>query len=209
MPEQLISPATNWEELFEQRKIVWHYPGHGPHAIYSLSDKHSNFYFNSDYMVANGALVKELCQSLFEDVVNSHELKPDWVVTYPPFGLNIGYCLAELFDSKLAYIKSLAEAEIQFDVRPGETALFCADDLYSGKSFRKVLKALKARGAKLIEPLMVIGNFAGKANFDGYTVESLFAREIELWDKADCPLCKLGSTPVLARRHWDELTSIV
>jgi hypothetical protein len=130
MPEQLISKSTtNWEEFFEERKISWHYPGHGTHAIYSLSDKHSNFYFNSDYLVANGALVKELCKTLFEDVIRKYRIAPDWIVTYPPFGLNIGFSLAELFGSKLAYIKSLEENEIQFDLRAGETALFCADDL--------------------------------------------------------------------------------
>jgi orotate phosphoribosyltransferase len=208
MPEQALE-TNNWEALFAERKIVWRYPGAGPHAIYSLSDKHSDFYFNSDYLVSNGVLVKELCGALHKEVSAKYSLKPDWVVTYPPFGLNIGFALAELFDTNLAYIKSLEENLIPFDLKAGETALFCADDLYSGRSFRKVLRAVRERGVSLVEPLMVVGNFSGKSIFDGYKVAALLERDISLWDKAECPLCAAGSPAIVARRHWDELTNLV
>lgn len=203
MPEQSIE--TNWEALFDERRIIWRYPGHGPHAVYTLSAKHSNFYFNSDYLVGNSELVKELCSALFAEVSPKYNVKPDWIVTYPPFGLSIGIAFAELFDCGLAYIKSLQENEIPFDLRAGETALFCADDLYSGGSFRKVRKAVQDRGVKLIEPLMVIGNFCGNSAFDGYRIQALYNQELDLWDQAQCPLCARGSKPLLARRHWDEL----
>jgi orotate phosphoribosyltransferase len=207
MPKQLTD-SGNWEALFHERRIIWRYPGHGPHAIYTLSGKHSDFYFNSDYLVSDRALVKELCSALFDEVSKRYSVKPDWVVTYPPFGLNIGFAFSELFDSGLAYIKSLEESDFCFDLKAGETALFCADDLYSGKSFRTVLKALENRGVKLIEPLMVLGNFSGKSVFDGYRIQALMDHEIPLWDKEQCPLCAAGSKPLLARRHWDEFKPI-
>jgi len=38
-------------------------------------------------------------------------------------------------------------------------------------------------------------------------VAALLEKEIELWDKAECPLCAAGSKAIAARRHWDELTA--
>jgi hypothetical protein len=90
---------------------------------------------------------------------------------------------------------------------PAKPRYFALTIFNSGRSFRKVLKAVRGRGVTLIEPLMVVGNFAGKSNFDGFRVEALFEREIELWDEARCPLCARGSKAVPARRQWDELTS--
>ena len=61
----------DWESLFIQQKVIWKYSGHGPHAEYSLSGKHSDFYFNSNYIVSNPDLLREVCLSLF----NSNHLK--------------------------------------------------------------------------------------------------------------------------------------
>jgi hypothetical protein len=75
--------------------------------------------------------------------------------------LNIGFCLADLFQCKFAYIKSLDQPELNFDVHPNHSVLFCADDLYTGGSFRKVLTAVLDAGANLVQPLAVMANFSG------------------------------------------------
>jgi hypothetical protein len=81
--------------------------------------------------------------------------------THPSFGLNIGFCLADLFQCNFAYVKSLDQPEINFDVRPNDSVLFCADDLHTGGSFRKVQSALVGARANIVEPLAVVANFSG------------------------------------------------
>ena len=197
----------DWEALLAQ--VMWHYPGHGPHAAYSLWDKHSDFYFNSDSLVCNPSLLKETTKALFQTVRGKLTEKPDWVITYPPFGLNIGFCLADLLQCKFGYIKSLQEPELNFNIRPNDSVLFCADDLHTGSSFRKVLAAVQNVGATIIQPLAVVANFSGTSRFEGYDVEALFCKNINIWNAAECPLCAVGSEPLAARRNWQIFTAVV
>ncbi len=190
----------NWEQVLIENGVIWQYPGNGIHAAYSLRDKHSDFYFNSDYIVRSPQLLKEACQAIFKEV--SRAVKPDWIVTYPPYGLNIGFCLADLFGCKFAYIKSPEQPELNFDIAKNDSVLFCADDLYTGGSFRKVKQALEILDTGIQEPLSVIANFSGSKRFDGYEVFSLIEKQINIWDSNDCPLCASGSEAVLARREW-------
>jgi hypothetical protein len=195
----------DWETLFAEQGIIWKYPGQGPHAAYSLWNKHSDFYFNSDYIICNPPLLKETTLALFNAVRIKLTTKPNWVVTYPPFGLNIGFCLADLFQCKFAYVKSLDQPELNFDVRSNDSVLFCADDLHTGGSFRKVLTAVADAGAKIIQPLAVVANFSGTSVFDGYEVAALIQKNIHIWDADTCPLCAAGSVALPARRNWQEL----
>jgi orotate phosphoribosyltransferase len=206
MPDEqkIRQTELDWQTCLEANKVIWRYRGYGPHAIHSLSDRHSNFYFNSDILSTKAALLEDVCKALFGLVKGT--VKPDWIVTYPPFGLSIGYCLAELFDVRLAYINSLKDDRFQFDLQKQESALFCADDLYSGKSFRQVARAVKKRGVQLLEPLLVVGNFSGRYDFDGHQITALFQREIDTWHADQCPLCAAGSKAIYARPQWQELS---
>jgi orotate phosphoribosyltransferase len=205
----LSDENLDWEILLSQRQVTWQYPGHGPHAAYSLWDKHSDFYFNSDYLVCNPSLLKEAAKALFHALKQKSAKKPDWVITYPPFGLNIAFCLADLLQCKFGYIKSLEEPELNFDIRPNNSVLFCADDLHTGNSFRKVLSAVQKADATIIQPLAVVANFSGTSRFEGYEVEALFCKNINIWNAAECPLCATGSEPLPARRNWQNFTAVV
>ena len=196
-----------WEAILIENQILWQYPGHGPHATYTLSEKHSDFYFNSDYLISNPPLLKEAAVALLHKVQPQLKTQPKWIVTYPPYGLNIGFSLAELFDCKFAYIKSLEQPELNFDISPEDTVLFCADDLQTGSSFRQVRSALDQTGAKINAPLVVVANLSGNAVFDGFEVVSLFQKDIHIWDAGDCPLCAAGSEALPARRNWQEFVN--
>jgi orotate phosphoribosyltransferase len=199
----------DWEKLLIQNGAIWQYPGHGIHAAYSLYDKHSDYYFNSDYIVRNPKLLKKACHAMFSAVGPKLAVKPDWIVTYPPYGLNVGFCLADLFGCKFAYIKSLEQPELNFDITKEDSVLFCADDLYTGGSFHKVKNALAKVGAKIQEPLSVIANFSGSKVFDGYEVFSLLEKQINLWDSKACPMCAEGSQAIFARREWHKFAGAI
>jgi len=195
----------DWHARFADEHALWQYPGDGPHAAYRLYSKHSDCYLNADIVSSNGSLLKEAGQALFDGAQAYLKASPDWVVTYPPFGLSIGSCLADLWHCKFAHIKSLEQNEFNGEIRPGETVLFCADDLHTGGSFRKVLSALNSLGARLVPPLAVLANFSGACSFDGFEVVALMHRQITLWDPDQCPLCKEGSVALPARDNWPQL----
>jgi orotate phosphoribosyltransferase len=196
----------DWFNLMKGQGVIWQYNGEGPHASYSLSNRHSDFYFNSNYLIANPSLLKAVCLALLEKLKPSLGENPDWVITYPPYGLNVGFCLAELLECKFAYVKSLEKPNLEFDIGPRDNVLFCADDLYSGGSFRTVKNALFKKGLEIMEPLVVVANFSGQTVFDGYQVESLIDSPISSWAAEDCPLCGAGSPAVSARSDWVILT---
>ncbi len=192
----------NWDERLIAEGVIWQYPGHGFHAAHILTNQHSDFYFNSDYLVCNPALLKEVCSALVKNIESKIKVKPNWIITYPPYGLNIGFCLAELLKTKFGYIKSLQEPELQFGVTSGENILLCADDLISGNSLRKVLNATTAKQAKIIDPVLVIANLSGQTKFEGLEIVSLITTKMNTWDANSCPLCASGSPALAARANW-------
>lgn len=195
----------NWDKKLSDEGIIWRYPGSGPHAALSQTKKHSDLYFNSDYLVSNTRLLREACLALFKISAERIKHYPDWIITYPPFGLNIGFCLAELYEAKFGYIKSLQEQKIQCNLQPDERVLLCADDLISGSSMRKVINAVGMRAADVITPIIVVANLSGESYFSRFEIVSLVNTTMNIWDAATCPLCAKGSPAILARDNWQEL----
>ena len=197
--------SIDWEEHFEEKRVTWNYRGRGPHAAYSLNDHHSDFYFNSDYLISNPELLKHACDALFDLFQQSRKGKPDWIVTYPPYGMNVAFCLAELMQCRFAYIKSLDAPDLNFDIKTGQSVLFCADDLYTGTSYNKVAMAVKEKGVEIEAPILVLANFSGSSTFKEREVLALMDRTINLWSADACPLCRDGSPVLPARKNWAQL----
>jgi orotate phosphoribosyltransferase len=201
------SNLVNWKKRLTEEGLIWRYTGQGPHAAFSLTDSHSDFYFNSDWLASNPPLLREVCEEIFAKAKEQIVTKPDWVITCPPHSLNIGFCLAELFDTKFGYIKSLQEPEIHFDLKANEYVLLCADDLISGSSLLKIFDALAPKDVKPLNPLMVIANWKSTATFKGFDVVSLIDENANIWKPTECPLCAAGSPAISARDNWRKLNS--
>jgi hypothetical protein len=200
-----ILEVEDWEETFQKCEVIWKYPGRGPHAAYTLSNRHSDFYFNSDYLISQPGLLKEACVALFNIFKAGNQPNPAWLVTYPPYGMNIAFCLAELMQSRLSYITSLDAPQLNFEITPEQSILFCADDLYTGGSYERVRLAVEEKGALIGAPLLVLANFSGSSSFRGHEVLALIEKKINLWTEAECPLCKAESTALPARKNWSAL----
>ena len=197
---------TDWYSLLKEENVLWEYPGYGPHARYILNENHSDFYINSDCLNFLPELMKDIALLLFNKAVSTTDIKPDWILTYPPFGVTLGRCLAELFKSKFACIKSLQDPHNYSNVQKNEKILLCADDITSGSCMRKTLDAAIQKEVTIIEPIIVIANFSGKAHFNNLPIISLIERDINIWQPENCPLCAAGSTALPARENWLELT---
>lgn len=193
---------TNWEEFLTQEQVIWQYPGYGAHATYTLSKKHSNFYFNSDCIQS---VLQEISTELFHSIEEKLAIKPDWIVSYAPYGTDLGRSLAKLFQCKFTQIQSLNHPEFTDEILACDTVLFCADDFHTGGSFLKVRAAVSKVGAKLLDPLVVIANFNGSRMFEGHEIIALIHKSIQTWDADTCPLCSIGSEPLSARLYSKQL----
>ena len=198
---------TDWHKKLLEERVIWECPGIGPHVTHVLNNNHSDFYINSDYLALNPPLTREIALDLFSAINMNERIKPDWIITYPPFGLNIGFCLAELFNCKFGFIQSLAEPELYFDLQKQEKVLLCADDIFSGETINKLIAAVEKKRSHIINLIAVVVNRRGEPTFDSMPIISLLEPKVNVWKKEECPLCAANSPVLPARENWLELTN--
>ena len=193
---------SDWKNKLIQEQIIWEYPGHGPHAVFTLSGKHASSYFNSDYLTNKPGLLKQVARDLHKSIDSKIKSRPDYVVSYAPYGIGIGSQLAELFNCRFAYAEPNRKG---LQLKPGDKVLLCADDLHSGKSMIGLLNRVIAGRADIIAPPAFIANCSSKDNFNAGEIIALIDLPIESWIAEKCPLCAAGSKALEARQHWQDL----
>jgi orotate phosphoribosyltransferase len=194
--------GQSWEERFTDLQATWDYCVGGWHAADLAGTKHMDYYFNSNYVVKHPHILESICTSVFVPELLDRKIQIDWVISYPPFGLPVAFCLANILKSNFAYCEN---EELRFDLKPGQKVLIVADDIYTGKSLENLMHTLSSRGVLISDLIMVLGNFIDRAEFAGKKVVSAVSRSVNLWQKGECPLCKSGSQAVSARSNWQEL----
>ena len=187
-----------------KEKALWRYNNSKIHVLTSESGMHSDLYLNTDYIISCVPLVEAIVKDIFLKELNSREIKPDWIITYPPFGLAISYALARIVGAKFGYIDTKAEL-CNFDIKNNEKVIVVGDDIYSGGSIKKTIKIINNLGAKVESPIFTIGNFSGTKTLLGLEVVSTISETGNLYEEKDCPMCKTGSKAVLPRPNWNKL----
>lgn len=188
-------------------KSVWRYNNSKLHVKTLESGLHSDLYMNTDCIVSDTNLVESIVKNIFVKELNIRKIKPDWIISYPPFGLAIAYAFARQVGSKFGYV-DLRNQECNFDIKKNDTVIVIGDDIYSGGSIVKTIQALKAKGTDIKSPIFTIGNFMGTEKILGLDVISAISEKGHLYSEKDCPMCKSGSKAVSPRIHWDELMNI-
>lgn len=184
---------------------VWRYPGHAKfHVQTSESGLHSDLYLNTDYIVSDISLLERIVRDIFLKELHLRKVTPDWIITYPPFGLPIAYALARECGAKFGYV-DLKNNSCNFDVKDGDKVVIVGDDIYSGGSFKKTINILTQKEAKIESPLFTIGNFSGAKELLGVEVFSVLSEKGNLYPEKDCPLCHSGSKAILPRPNWSKL----
>ena len=84
-----------WAERLHSEQVLWQYPGSGPHAGFSIGNRHSGSYFNSDILFEQPQLLAEISRWFFERVADYH-LQIDAVVAKAPYSSRLAEPLAEL-----------------------------------------------------------------------------------------------------------------
>ena len=185
-------------------KAVWRYNNSKFHVQASESGMHADLYLNTDHIISDVLLVEKIVKSLFVKELKLKKIKPDWIMTYPPFGLAIAYALARESGAKFGYVDIENDA-CNFDIKRGQKVIIIGDDIYSGGSIKKTINILIKMHAKIESPLFTIGNFSGMKKLLGIEILSALSERGNLYSENDCPMCQSGSKAVLPRPHWNKL----
>lgn len=187
-----------------KEKALWRYNNSKFHVQTSESGMHSDLYLNTDKVVSDVSLVEEIVKNVFSKELALRKIKPDWIITYPPFGLVIAYVLAREVGAKFGYVDTKEEA-CNFDIKNGEKVIVVGDDIYSGGSIKKTIEIVNSLGAKVQSPIFTIGNFSGTEALLNLEIVSAISEHGNLYNEKDCPMCKAGSKAVLPRPNWNAL----
>jgi orotate phosphoribosyltransferase len=192
------------------KKALWKYNNSKFHVQTPESKIHLNTYLNTDYIVCEVPLVEEIIKNVFSKELRSRKIKPDWIVTYPPYGLPLAYALARDVGAKFAYIATKTEAGIKtavcnFDIKPNDKVIVIGDDMYSGESIKQTINIMHKMDAIVESPIFAIANFSGDKTILGIEVLSVISKKVNRYSDATCPMCKAGSKPVAPRPNWNKL----
>jgi orotate phosphoribosyltransferase len=187
-----------------KNKALWKFADSEFHVQTSESGLHSDLYLNTDLIVSDTLLVEAVVKTVFVKELQSKKITPDWIITYPPFGLAIAYALARATGAKFGYV-DLEAATCNFDIKKDEVVIIVGDDIYSGGSLKKTINIVNHLNAKIVAPIFTIGNFSGIKELLNLEVCSVITEKGNLYAKAECPMCKAGSKAVLPRPNWNFL----
>jgi orotate phosphoribosyltransferase len=185
-------------------KAIWRYDSSKFHVQTSESGLHSDLYLNTDHVVSDVLLVENIVENIFSKELGLRNIRPDWIISYPPFGLTIAYALARQTGAKFGYVDTIART-CNFDIRKGDMVIVVSDDIYSGGSIKKMIEILDGLGAKVQSPIFTIGNLSGAETLSDLEIMSVISEKGNLYSEFDCPMCKAGSKAVSPRPNWDKL----
>lgn len=200
-PLLFSSPAKLMKSISE---AIWRYDNSKFHVQTSESGMHSDLYLNTDYIISDVILLERIVKDSFLKELQLRKIKPDWIITYPPFGLAIAYALARESGAKFGYV-DIQNNACSFDIKRGDKVIIVGDDIYSGESLKKTINILTKMHAKIESPLFTIGNFSGTKKLLGVEILSALSEKGNLYSEGDCPMCQFGSKAVLPRPNWKKL----
>lgn len=202
------SPAQasiqKWQEVFKELGAEWEYRGGDVCALYTLSGKVSDYYFNSEVISEKPEVLRALCEEIFLPELRRRSIDVDVVASYPPYGVSFADTLAKALGVRSCLLRSIGTAELDQDIKEGSRVLVVADDIFSGGSVRRTMQAALAKRCTLVPAVLAFGNFSGGPSIDGVEIFAVINRKVELFDLADSPLVAKGVRPVNARQHWHE-----
>lgn len=171
------------------------------------SGKHSRFYLQSAKVLEDPKVAEQLAVELAK-MINAHGLEIDTICSPALGGVLAGYELARALGKRFIFAERVnGEMTIRrgFEVKKGEKILVCEDIITTGGSALEAAKVAESMGG-------VIVGFAALANrgFCKRVGSSLDAKptcklpndapffaladfEFDIYDPAECPLCKDGS----------------
>jgi orotate phosphoribosyltransferase len=174
------------------------------------SGNHSQFYLQSAKVLEQPKTARLLAEALAEQIKASG-IEIDTVCAPALGGLIAGYALAQALDVRYIFAERVGgEMTIRrgFDVKPGEKVLICEDIITTGGSAMEAGAVVKELGGEIVAFAALANrgfcerqgsDVTRKANCklpEGMPFFALDDFTFEMYDPADCPLCKDGSEAI-------------
>ncbi len=152
------------------------------------SGLHSQYYFEKFRIIEHPNLLKKFCSLIKK---NFKRKRIDIVCGPMTGGAIIAYELARQLNKRLVIAERENERKVikrGFVIKKTDRVLIVDDVLTTGNSIRETIKALKPFGCKIVGIAVLIDRSTKKIkDFKYYT---LYKKEIPIFEKDKCPLCK-------------------
>lgn len=199
-----IATIQRWQKTFRDMGAEWEYQGGEFCALYTLSGKVADYYFNTEIISTNSQVLTALCEELYLPELQRRSISVDWILSYPPYGVAFANALARALGVQSSFIHSLESPSLAADVPRGARVLVVADDIFSGTSVQKVFQAAQSRECEIAPLVFSFGNFSGQSSLHEKEILSVITRRVELFDLSDSPLVARGVRAINAREYWQE-----
>jgi orotate phosphoribosyltransferase len=174
------------------------------------SGNHSQFYLQSAKVLEQPKTARMLAEALAKQIKASG-IQIDTVCAPALGGLIAGYALAQALDVRYIFAERVGgEMTIRrgFDVKEGERVLICEDIITTGGSAMEAGAVVESLGGKVVAfAALANRGFCERQGSDvtrkpncklpeGMPFFALEDFAFEMYDPADCPLCKAGSEAI-------------
>ena len=175
------------------------------------SGNHSQFYLQSAKVLEDPKNAKLLAEAVARQI-EEHGLEADTICAPALGGLIAGFALATALDKRSIFAERVDGKMVirrGFEIKPGERVVICEDIITTGGSAMEAAAAIEALGGKVVGfAALANRGFCRRQNSD-ITAKSncklpagvpFFALEdftFEMYDPADCPLCKEGKSEAI------------
>ncbi|MGH7145190.1 MAG: phosphoribosyltransferase family protein [Planctomycetota bacterium] len=204
---------TDFAQRLTDFGAIWRHDGN-PHRAHALltSGKHSNAFINTTLATCRPELLAEILapgSPYRARLPQAPRQAVDWVVGSAVGAIAWAYALAQALDALAGFTEKTDDGGMElkrFPIGPEHTVLVCEDVISTGGSTLKTIAGLKATGCHILPVIATLVNRSGRAALDGFAIEPVVTVEVEQWDAADCPLCRLGSEALRPKQNWARLT---
>ena len=155
------------------------------------SGKHSEYYVEKIKIINDPSYVEKLCSIMAERLKG---IDCDLVVGPAYGGIILAYEVAKILGKKFVFTQRKDEKmtiRSGFELHPDAKAIIIEDIVTTGGSVNEVIRVLENNNIVIKAIACIVDRSNSNVKF-GYDFISLMAMNIEVFEAAECPLCKKG-----------------
>jgi orotate phosphoribosyltransferase len=156
------------------------------------SGLHSRQYFQCALVLQYPTIAERLCRELADKMKNAGA---QTVISPAMGGLFIGHEVARTLNTRHIFVEKNSSGKLElrrgFQIAAGEKVLVVEDVVTKGGRVRETIAIVRSSNGEVVGVGALVDRSAGALKL-GVRMESLLTLEIETFDPALCPLCKVG-----------------
>jgi orotate phosphoribosyltransferase len=155
------------------------------------SGLHSDRFLQSALVMQYPAIADKVVEEL---AMRMYDIPFTTVVSPAVGGIRFGYEFARQLKKRALFTERVNEVmtfKRGFALTPGEKVVIAEDVITTGKSTKECMKAVEDAGGDIVAVTCLVDRSNGTAKFD-VPFYPLMEVDVQVFDPADCPLCKKG-----------------